>query len=321
MPAVDVIVPTYNRHARLARTLTALSRQTVSEFRVFVADDGSTPPVSTMVAACAPSLDVEVLTLTGNSGPAAARNAAVAAGTGELLLFADDDVDPGPEWCERHLDCYARSGPGTVVIGPLLAPLDWRPTPWNRWEANKLAIEYARMSEGVYEPTWRQLFTGNALIARRDFERAGGFDERFTRAEDIELGVRLEALGARFVFNPEAVGWHHAERSLGAWLRLPGEYARFDVAIDRLHPRLRWLETITEELAGRNVVTRLASKLPAGLSLPAATHAARVLDARGAHRPAGAALSFAWDVRYRAALAATLAAPGLPLGREVAAAH
>src|SRR5690242_13961058 len=111
MPTVDVIVPTYNRHARLARTLAALSCQTVSAFRVFVADDGSMPPASIVLSSGAPSLDVEVLTLSANSGPAAARNAAVAAGSGELLLFADDDVDPDPAWCEQHLACYAQSGP------------------------------------------------------------------------------------------------------------------------------------------------------------------------------------------------------------------
>ena len=42
---------------------------------------------------------------------------------------------------------------------------------------------------------------------------SGGFDERYRRAEDIELAHRLEKLGVQFFFNMEAVGYHYAERS------------------------------------------------------------------------------------------------------------
>jgi tRNA uridine 5-carboxymethylaminomethyl modification enzyme len=60
------------------------------------------------------------------------------------------------------------------------------------------------MVDGVYDPTWRQFFTGNAVVRRDYLVDAGGFDESFTRAEDIELGPdqRLQAVitadGKRF---------------------------------------------------------------------------------------------------------------------------
>src|SRR6185295_4881663 len=98
-----------------------------------------------------------------------------------------------------------KRGPHSVVIGPLAAPPDWRPTPWNRWEAETVEAEYDRMIRGVYEPTWRQFFTGNAFLRRADFLDAGGFNETFRRAEDIELGYRLHRLGCEFVFEPEAI--------------------------------------------------------------------------------------------------------------------
>ena len=43
--AVDVIIPTHNRHARLESTLRSLAAQTFREFAVIVVDDVSEAPV------------------------------------------------------------------------------------------------------------------------------------------------------------------------------------------------------------------------------------------------------------------------------------
>jgi glycosyltransferase involved in cell wall biosynthesis len=45
----SLVVPTYNRHALLRHTLESLRRQTFADFEVLVLDDGSQPPVQSIV--------------------------------------------------------------------------------------------------------------------------------------------------------------------------------------------------------------------------------------------------------------------------------
>ncbi len=173
MATVDVVIATFNRPARLARTLAALEGQTRRDFGVIVIDDASTPPVeSTLDPRFFASLRLRVLRLDDNHGPGRARNLGIAASEADLIAFVDDDVDPVPGWLATHV---AVADPQTVSIGPLLAPPGWRPTPWNWWEAATLAREYRRMEEGLYAPTFRQFFTGNALVHRADLIAAGLF--------------------------------------------------------------------------------------------------------------------------------------------------
>ena len=184
-------------------------------------DDCSTPPVErTIPPALAARLPLTVLRLERNGGPAAGRNAGVRACSSERVLFVDDDVVASPRLVERHASWHAQD-PTVVVIGPLASPPDWKPTAWNLWEARKLEAEYRKMQAGVYAPTWRQFFTGNSSVQRTDLLAVGAFDERFTRAEDIELGIRLAKAGRRFVFDYRAVGWHYAVRTAESWLRIP----------------------------------------------------------------------------------------------------
>jgi len=308
VPLISVIVATYNRPDQLARCLEALLAQTFDDFEVIVVDDGSDPPVqSSLPSALASSPRVRVLRTPANGGPARARNIGVANAQGEFIAVVDDDVVAEPRLLASHL-AYANDSLDRVVqIGPLAAPADWRPTPWNLWEAETLDVEYRRMIRGVYHPTWKQFFTGNAFLRKADFLLAGGFNEHFTRAEDIELGYRLEKAGCQFAFIPEAVGWHYSERSLQSWLSIPRDYARFEVSIHKLHPEVGWLDHIRWQERRRSPYTRVARRLlrlfsleSAGVAL--AVRSARLSHWRGLRRITVPALSFAYAVEYSRAL-------------------
>lgn len=307
MTTVDVVIPTFNRQARLVRTLEALSRQTFKDFGVIVVDDGSTPPVRAALQGREFPFPLRVIeTGAAGGGPARARNLGVAKSHAELIAFVDDDVDPAPDWLERHLAHQAAATKLIVSFGPLLAPPDWKPTPWNWWEAETLAREYARMTSGLYQPGWRQVFTGNAMMPRTSILAAGGFNESFTRAEDIELALRLEQRGHGFVFAADAVGWHYSRRSLASWLRIPREYARFDVDLHRMYPGMKWLETIDEERGRRRRLMRVSRRVSGGLGRPVmrslGVAAARALFVVGRRSAAVRGLSFVYDLEYGAAL-------------------
>ncbi|OAI40734.1 hypothetical protein AYO38_05335 [bacterium SCGC AG-212-C10] len=303
MPEIDIVIPTFNRHGPLNRCLDALRAQEYRDFGVIVVDDGSAPGIEqTIPATLRKDLNLRIVS-SANGGPARARNLGVAESDAEFVAFIDDDVLAAPEMLRLHREAVGDS-PTKVSFGPLVAPAGWQPTPWNLWEADKLSIEYDKMTAGVYEPTWRQFFTGNAFVRRRHILAAGGFDERFTRAEDVELGLRLAGLGCDFAFVPGAIGWHHAERSLKSWLAIPRAYGRLDVAIDEIHPDEERAVNVEREMREmRTLPVRVARTVSSRrFGRPVVTNGsvgcARVLYAAGAKRLALRFLSLAFDAEY-----------------------
>jgi len=257
MLPLSVVVPTFNRRARLARVLKALDQQHTppAQYEVVVVDDGSTDGTSDWLRRERPSYTLRQLSLP-NGGPARARNAGVEAAVGNLILFIDDDVEPLPELLAEHLAAH-RVEPDVVVIGPL-GSLPHYSQPWVAWEQAKVESQYEAMTRGDWAPTFRQFWTGNASVSRRHLQEAGLFDPSYLRAEDIELGIRLHQQGLKFRFNARARALHHAERSLSSWENMHASYGRHEVAIfaklgepqmleilrenwNRLHPVMRAL--------------------------------------------------------------------------------
>lgn len=313
--ALAVVIAAHDRPLGLVRCLEGLVRQSVSGFEVVVVDDGSARPVAEGIPrSLRQGLALRVIRFEEAGGPARARNAGVGATDAQRILFVDDDVEPHERLVERHLAAASADPLRTVVIGPLAAPKGWKPTPWNRWEWLQLLGQYRAMRAGVFAPTWRQFYTGNASVSRAAFEAAGGFDERFSRAEDIELAMRLGLAGCRFVFEPRAVGWHHAERTLGSWLAIPEAYGRYEVAIARLHPECDWVENLLRDelprrrfarwmdrVAGRPRLARTLANVVARAALPLTVARLRSLS--------DGALSAAYDLSYRTSLSTALREP------------
>lgn len=317
MPEIDVIVATKNRHAPLVRCLTALAAQTHPDYGVIVIDDGSDVPAEQAVpAALRAQLDVRFIRRDSSQGPARARNDGIALSEAPYIAFIDDDVCPVPEVLQRHYDVVANADGPLASVGPLLAPADWEPEPWTLWEARQLAVEYDRIVAGEYAPNWRQFHTGNALIRREDFIAAGGFDEQLIRAEDVELALRMELQGCGFVFLPDAIGWHYAQRTLEAWLAIPRRYGACHVSIDDRHPGVGWIDLVLSEQATRHPLLRIARRVAARPATRALTSAAGVLIARALHRVRAIdlsmwALSAVYDIEYNAALHEALRRPRL----------
>ncbi|MEM6333420.1 MAG: glycosyltransferase family 2 protein [Planctomycetota bacterium] len=114
MPAVAVVLPTFNRAAWLPEAFAALAEQRFADFRLVIVDDGSTddtPAVAAKLIADAP-FPAELIRQP-NAGPGAARQAGI-----DRLLAADPAnqdalrylafYDSDDRWLPHHLaDCVA----------------------------------------------------------------------------------------------------------------------------------------------------------------------------------------------------------------------
>jgi GT2 family glycosyltransferase len=284
------------------------------EFEVVVISDGSTDGTNEFLEGLSTPYSL-VFEARANGGPAAARNRGVEIARAPIILFLDDDMVATPALLSRHLQRHRESEGPLAVIGPMLTPTDAVLSMPIRWEQAMLYKQYDALVRGDYPPTYRQFFTGNASIPRVSVLSVGGFDLRFRRNEDVELAYRMKLGGVRFVFDPEAIGYHYAERAFGRWLLNAHDYGVNDVMFARDHPEEGLLERTRREYAGRHWLVRWTTR--ASVARPWFERTCeRVL--RGAAAAAGtvrasrltqASLSGLYNLAYYCGMAAELGGP------------
>jgi GT2 family glycosyltransferase len=136
--------------------------------------------------------------------------------------------------------------------------------PWLEWEATVLQKQYDAMLQGLWQPSPRQFYTANVSMRRCDAFRAGMFDHRYRRAEDIELAYRLQRTGVTFQFLPEAVVYHEPNRTFNAWRRIAAQYGHYDVVMASAKYRDYMLKIVLGEVAGRPRLLRMAARVLVG---------------------------------------------------------
>lgn len=162
-------------------------------------------------------------------GPAAARNAAAAATEADVLVFVDADVEAHPDALARIERRFA-ADPGLAAVFGAYDDTPEAPGFTSRFR-NLLHHHVHDAAAGESETFW----AGLGAVRREAFEAAGGFDaERFPApsVEDIELGMRLRARGARIVLDPQIHGRHLKAWTVASMVRT--DFARRGVPWARL---------------------------------------------------------------------------------------
>lgn len=102
MPAISVIIPTYNRAGFLSRAIRSVVAQTLPCAEILIVDDGSTDDTARLVEQLQKESSIPLRYFwQENSGPAAARNLGVDRAAGSLLAFLDSD----DHWHREKLEC------------------------------------------------------------------------------------------------------------------------------------------------------------------------------------------------------------------------
>jgi len=227
-PAYSIVVPAYRASRTIAACLEALNAQTVERHRyeLIVVDDGSDD--ATVSQARQAGAD-RVLTVP-HGGPAAARNAGVAAARGEIVLFTDADCEPAPDWIERMVapfDDPAVDGAKGVYR-----------TRQRSWVARFVQLEYEDKYDRMRGRQTIDFVDTYAAAYRRCVFAGGGFDPAFPAAsgEDVEFSYRLARQGRRLVFAPDAVVYHQHPATLARYARRKYYVGFWRVRMVRLHP-------------------------------------------------------------------------------------
>jgi glycosyltransferase involved in cell wall biosynthesis len=192
---VSVILCTYNPSPELLHTaLVSLASQTSRDFELVVVDNRSAPPVEEAVLRARYGLNVRVLR-EERPGLTYARCTGIAATSGDLVIFVDDDNRLDPDYVEQAVR-IAASEPaighfGGIALAGLAGPI---PT-WKRKLLGHLGVrdhgdQPITSREDRWGP-WEPI--GAGMVTRRDVARC--FVELVSeRPSAVSLGRRGSSL-------------------------------------------------------------------------------------------------------------------------------
>jgi glycosyltransferase involved in cell wall biosynthesis len=189
LPVVSIILPTFGRLAYLRSTVACVYHQTLQDWELIVADDGSDAETRAYLRTLEVDSRVRLLWLTHTGIPAIVRNAALREARGEYVAFLDSDDLWAPEKLSRQVVmlrsrplcgwCYTGishiDGSGQPLVEPVFGP--WLPCD---------GAVFERLVTGPVV-----IRTPSVLAVRELVVRAGGFDENIRSGEDYDLWLRL----------------------------------------------------------------------------------------------------------------------------------
>jgi glycosyltransferase involved in cell wall biosynthesis len=184
----SVILPTYNRARYLRPAVESVLSQTLADWELIIADDGSTEEEARAYLRSLADPRVRILWLEHSGNPARVRNAAIRAARGDYLAFLDSDDGWAPAKLERQIAAL-RASPGRR----------WSYTGCDRIDERGAAAAGAPRGpapEGwILETLLFELgkpVVMAAVVAERALvDEIGGFDERQLFCEDLDLYLRL----------------------------------------------------------------------------------------------------------------------------------
>jgi glycosyltransferase involved in cell wall biosynthesis len=225
-PRISVVVCAHNGDQLIEKCLTSLRSCGYPDLEVIVCDDGSTDR-TLEIARSFRCLVLELPRL----GLGAARNAGLAAATGEIVAFIDADAFCHPDWpyylaiSLEDDGVVATGGPNLPVSGAALVERAVSRSPGAPMEV-LLADDRAEHVPGC-----------NMAFRREALREVGGFDTVFTAAgDDVDVCWRLLDRGYVIGFAPAAQVRHHRRDRIGRYLRQQLGYGRAERLLRGLHP-------------------------------------------------------------------------------------
>jgi len=171
-----------------------------AEMEIVIVDDGSDLPAAIEFADdLPPDVQLQVLRVDGEGNRPRARNIALKASSGNVILMMDADLDFDDDLVIRHLN-HHRSGVADVVMGARIDAWRENPTRFQKWSDSR-----AMGGSPADFFQWNYCITGNLSIRRSLIEQVGGSDESIITygGEDTELGYRFLLAGATFYWDPD----------------------------------------------------------------------------------------------------------------------
>lgn len=216
-PEVTVIIPNYNGKKLLENCIQTLEKQTCTDFKLLVVDNGSDDG-STEVTS---SLDLTMLALKENTGFCGAVNEGIRHADTPYVILLNNDTEVLPEFVEELLAAIKKSD-RIFSAGAMM--IDYH----DRERIDNAGDYYTAFGWAVARGKGKPLADfnrscrvfsccGGAVIYRTGLLREmGPFDERhFAYLEDVDMGYRAKIHGYINCYAPGARVYHVGSATTG----------------------------------------------------------------------------------------------------------
>ena len=224
---LSIILPCYNGADTIATQLDALANQCWFEpWEVIVVNNRSTDRSMTIVESYMDQVpNLRIVNAPARQGRSYARNVGVRAAIAEALLFCDADDEVGEGWL--------------VAMGEALAKHDFVACRMDFEKLNspslaKLFSVHPQRKELMKTPFPPYLYMANGAtlgVKRSLHEVIGGFDESWKRSQDSDYCCRLQGIGVKMHFVPNAVVHYRCRDKLSALFPQSYNWAQYTVLL------------------------------------------------------------------------------------------
>jgi len=220
MPAISVVIPTYNRGSILLDTIHDVLNQSFKDLELLVIDQ--TNPQDATVLKNVRAITDQRLRYVQTDPPSlpAARNFAMTIAHSPLVLYIDDDVKLTKDMVRHHVARFADTPGLSAVAGRVMQ--DGFPV-----KKEVLQFDEYAVSHGVFTATqagYTNAFPGgNCCLKVADALKVGGFDTRYRGnafREESDMSLKMSRAGMKIYYEPKAELLHLAAHSGG--LRVKG---------------------------------------------------------------------------------------------------
>ena len=225
-PSISVVVCAHNGDRLLEPCLESLMRCDYPDLEVILCDDGSTDDTF----AIAQPYPILLFRLP-HGGLSAARNAGVAAATGEIVAYLDADAQCHPEW-PYHLALSLEDENTAATGGPNL------PVPTAGLVERTVAASPGGPVEVLLRDDRAEHVPGcNMAFKREALTEIGLFEPAYTTAgDDVDVCWKLLDRGGEIAFSPAAQVRHHRRDSVRGYLKQQRGYGRAERLLAAAHP-------------------------------------------------------------------------------------
>jgi glycosyltransferase involved in cell wall biosynthesis len=190
-PKVSVIVPAYNRPARLEETLRSITAQTLKDVEIIVVNDAGVD-VEHVVNRCRGGMEIVYVRHRANRERSATRNTGLRLARGRYIAFLDDDDIFLPDHLETLVNFLEGTGHKAAYTDAFCAEEEKTPDGKFRVVNRRVAYSDDWDNEGILRQNSVPVlcFLHERLLGIA----TGDFDERLNSHEDWDYWIRLSRL-------------------------------------------------------------------------------------------------------------------------------
>jgi GT2 family glycosyltransferase len=242
--SISVLIATRNRPQDLVPCLTTILAQDYSNFDIWVIDQSTTDASEAAVREALGSPENLHYIRSASVGKSLALNELVAAGTGEIFAFTDDDTEAKSDWLKQIVAAFEEFPEADVVFGQVFQSKDFP--------------GYETMYTPAFyfdKPRWLSKgevagMGANMAAKRASIRRAGKFDVLLGPGADVPAAeegdwvYRAQLDGIRVLLHPGVRLIHRAWRTYEEWNRVLYGYGIGDAAFTLKHLRCGDMRTL-----------------------------------------------------------------------------